>query len=203
MTSTRSDRRRGRVGLATSCLIFLQVAAFLFALSSSCGFLIVIAAAEEMTGGILRGQNTGDAAATAGRPDHRILKGKPQPTNPSPTAAPVAAPVAGPTPPPVAVCGECADVPASGEPTSCSTPGETTSECGVVDTTTTTTCSKAPFEVCNGKGDCSAKGSKCNQITQTAVHGMCNFVACADAPTKTPTGSPSATLSTSPSGKLL
>jgi len=143
MTSTRSNRRRGRVGLATSCVIFLHVAVSLFALSSSCGFLIVIAAAAEMTGGVLRGQNTGDATATAGHPDHRILKAKDN-EGPGPTAPPVAAP-----------CGSICE-----DGTSCSTPGQTAEVCGVVGNT----CSKSG-EVCDDTNPCpGGKKDKCNGI---------------------------------------
>ena len=144
MTSTRSNRRRGRVGLVTSsCVIFLHVAVSLFALSSSCGFLIVIAAAAEMTGGVLRGQNTGDTTATAGHPDHRILKAKDN-EGPGPTAAPVAPP-----------CGSICE-----DGTSCSTPGQTAEVCGVVGNT----CSKSG-EVCDDNNPCpGGKKDKCNGI---------------------------------------
>jgi len=194
-----------------------------FSLGPGFGLGLGVVSAAEMTGGVLRGQqNTDDAA---GHPDHRDLqKGggggrnknpptTPAPVTPSPTAAPVAAPVAGPTtptappvagptPPPVDVCGKCAN----DASVSCSAPGQTTSECGVVGTTTINTCSKTAGKECTSNNDCSGNGNKCNQITQVAVHGMCEAVDCTDSPTKTPSDSPSAsptaTLSMSPSGKF-
>ena len=117
----------------------------------------------------------------------------PPPTTPAPVASPTTpAPVAAPTTPapvepPTAQCYACSTGTNAGQ--SCAAPGET-SDCGTVGTTTTVTCSKAPYDICTTDADCGGKGSKCNVVTQTPTHGTCAEVVCTEAPTGTPTASP-------------